>query len=76
LRAPPLCGRSCCETTAREAHARDFRVLFLSGGTACTGPKDDAARIHLSTFEVLDDLFAQLITIDEILRVRLRWRVG
>lgn len=23
----------CCETTAREAHAREFKVLFLSDGT-------------------------------------------
>jgi nicotinamidase-related amidase len=26
--------QACCDTTAREAHARDFRVLFLSDGTA------------------------------------------
>ncbi|WP_432838729.1 cysteine hydrolase family protein [Dactylosporangium sp. CA-092794] len=25
----------CCDTTAREASVRDFRVLFLSDGTAC-----------------------------------------
>jgi hypothetical protein len=24
----------CCDTTAREAHAREFKVLFLSDGTA------------------------------------------
>jgi len=24
----------CCETTAREAHAREFRVMFLKDGTA------------------------------------------
>jgi nicotinamidase-related amidase len=55
----------CCDTTAREAHARDFRVLFLSDGTASTGP--DAARFQRATLEVLDGLFAQVITVEEVL---------
>ena len=29
----------CCDTTAREANARDFRVLFLSDGTATGSPE-------------------------------------
>jgi nicotinamidase-related amidase len=55
----------CCDTTAREANARNFRVLFLSDGTAATGP--NARRLHESTIEVLDGLFAQITTIEEAL---------
>jgi nicotinamidase-related amidase len=33
----------CCETTAREATARDFRVSFLSDGTATFGFADNSA---------------------------------
>ena len=56
----------CCDTTAREAHARDFRVLFLSDATATTG--SDAARIQEATLEVLDGLFARVLTVDELLQ--------
>ncbi len=56
----------CCDTTAREASARDFRVLFLSDGTATTG--EDAAQFQKATIDVLDGLFAQVTTIDEVLQ--------
>jgi ureidoacrylate peracid hydrolase len=59
----------CCDTTAREAHARDFRVLFLSDGTATSGTSAaDADRFRKSTVEVLDGLFAQVITVEEVVR--------
>jgi nicotinamidase-related amidase len=36
----------CCETTAREAHAREYKVLFLSDGTATFDlPDSKGARI-------------------------------
>ncbi len=54
----------CCDTTAREAHARDFRVLFLSDGTATTGP--EGAQIQKATLEIMDGLFAQVLTVDEV----------
>lgn len=56
----------CCDTTAREANARDFRVLFLSDGTASTG--SEAAQTQQATLEVLDGLFAQVLTIEEVLQ--------
>jgi ureidoacrylate peracid hydrolase len=56
----------CCDTTAREANARDFRVLFLSDGTASTG--EDAAQFQKATVDFLDGLFAQVTTIDEVLQ--------
>jgi ureidoacrylate peracid hydrolase len=59
----------CCDTTAREAHARDFRVLFLSDGTATSGTSAaDADRLRSSTLEVLEGLFAQVLTVDEVVR--------
>jgi ureidoacrylate peracid hydrolase len=53
----------CCDTTAREAHARDFRVFFLSDGTATAA----GAEYQRLTLEVLDGLFAQVLTTDEVL---------
>jgi ureidoacrylate peracid hydrolase len=56
----------CCDTTAREANARDFRVLFLSDATATTG--SDAEPVQKMTLEVLDGLFGQVVTVEEVLR--------
>ena len=53
----------CCDTTAREAHARDFRVFLLSDGTAtAAGPEYQSL-----TLDVLDGLFAQVLSVDEVL---------
>jgi len=54
----------CCDTTAREANARDFRVLFLGDGTETTG--SEAAQMQKATLGVLDGLFAQVLTVDEM----------
>ncbi len=54
----------CCETTARDAFMRDYRVFFLIDGTA-TG-KDDH---HLATLKNLGFGFAYLITCDELIRM-------
>ena len=60
----------CCDTTAREANARDFRVLFLSDGTATSGvdQREEAAQFQKATIDVLDGLFAQITTIDGVLQ--------
>ncbi len=50
----------CCETTARDAFMRDYRVFFLIDGTS-TG-KDDH---HLATLKNLGYGFAYLMTCDE-----------
>jgi nicotinamidase-related amidase len=59
----------CCDTTAREANARDFRVLFLGDGTATGGsnPTTAAAR-QRATLETLGSVFAQILTVDEVVR--------
>lgn len=55
----------CCDTTAREANARDFEVMIVSDATASTG--DDPDRYQEQTLDVLAGLFAQVVTMDDIL---------
>lgn len=50
----------CCETTAREAFVRDFRVFFLADGTATEGEG-----YHHATLRNLAYGFAYLLTCDE-----------
>ena len=58
----------CCETTAREAAQRDFRVLFLRDGTAT---KDmggvSADRLQHATCASLGMVFAKVTTVDEVI---------
>jgi ureidoacrylate peracid hydrolase len=59
----------CCETTAREAMVRDFRVLFLSDGTATTGMGNlGAADLHNATLATLGTVFAQVLTIAQVVQ--------
>lgn len=57
----------CCETTAREANARDFRVFFLSDGTSTFAfggmTKEEIER---ATCVNLAHCFAQVLTVDEL----------
>lgn len=58
----------CCETTAREAAQHDFRVFFLSDGTATQEmngvPADELQRATLAS---LGMVFAQIATVDEMI---------
>jgi nicotinamidase-related amidase len=57
----------CCETTAREAMVRDFRVFFLSDGTATGGMGDvSPAELQKAALTTLGFLFAQVLTVDEM----------
>lgn len=59
----------CCETTAREAAVRDFRVFFLSDGTATGGIGEvSAAELQKATLATLGLLFAQVLTVDEMMQ--------
>jgi len=59
----------CCETTAREASVRDFRVFFLSDGTTTFDIGDvSAAELKRATCATLGFIFAQVLTVDEMLR--------
>jgi len=54
----------CCETTARDAFMRDYRVFFLIDGTA-TGRSE----LHLATLKNLGFGFAYLLTCDEFVQM-------
>jgi len=59
----------CCETTAREAAVRDFRVFFLSDGTTTFDIGDvSAAELKRATCATLGFLFAQVLTVDQMIR--------
>ena len=58
----------CCETTAREAIVRDFRVFFLSDGTATYDIGDQSAeQLQTATCTTLGFAFAQICTVSEII---------
>lgn len=58
----------CCETTAREAMVRDFRVFFLSDGTLATAPGGlTAEEAHRASLATLGALFAQVLPMDEMI---------
>jgi len=59
----------CCETTAREAMVRDFHVLFLSDGTTTFGMSNaSAAELQKATLATLGSLFAQVLTVGEMVQ--------
>lgn len=56
----------CCDTTAREATARDFRVLFLADGTATAGTTDlPPEAVQAATLATIADAFGQVIAIED-----------
>jgi nicotinamidase-related amidase len=58
----------CAETTAREACVRDFRVFFLSDGTATADMGGVShAELQRATCAVLAVAFAQVLTVDEMI---------
>jgi len=61
-----LCGvmtNLCCETTARDAFMRDFRVFFVHDATATS-----AKELHLASLINLAYGFAILVSTEEVLR--------
>lgn len=60
----------CCETTAREAAVRDFKVFFLSDGTGTSAMNGATAEeLQKATCATLGYLFAQIVTVDETIRM-------
>ena len=53
----------CCESTARDAFFRDFRIFFLADGTGSIA--DD---LHLGTLRALAYAFAYVTTVKEIIK--------
>jgi len=61
-----ICGvmtNLCCETTARDAFMRDFRVFFIEDATATVNPE-----LHLATLMNLAYGFAVIMKADELLK--------
>ena len=57
----------CCETTAREASQHDFRVVFLSDGTATREMNGVSAQeLQRATLASLSMVFTQLATVKEV----------
>jgi ureidoacrylate peracid hydrolase len=63
----------CCESTARDAFSRDYKVIFLSDGNATFDfpdvgfgavSADEAQRVALT---VLAMCFAQVSSVDEVI---------
>ena len=58
----------CCETTARDAFVRDYRVFFLADGTS-TVSED----FHLATLKNLSYGFATLLTCNRLIDIAKNW---
>lgn len=61
-----ICGiltNCCCETTARDAFMRDFRVFFLSDANAAV-----AEELHVATLKNLAYAFAHILDTDSLCR--------
>jgi nicotinamidase-related amidase len=59
----------CCETTVREAMVRDFHVFFMSDGTTTFKMGNaSAAELQKATLATLGFLFAQVITVEEMIQ--------
>src|SRR5690349_21097442 len=64
----------CCETTAREAAQHDFRVVFVSDGTATTEMNGVSAQnLQRATLASLGMVFAQIATVDEVAEKLRAW---
>jgi nicotinamidase-related amidase len=59
----------CAESTAREANARDFRVFFMSDGTATRDMGGvSSSELQRATCAVLAEAFAQVLSVDEMIK--------
>lgn len=66
----------CCETTAREAAQRDFRVIFLSDGTATKEMGGvSAADLQTATLASLGMVFAKIADTEQVIRAMERTTV-
>ena len=62
-----IASNICCETTAREAAQNDFRVVFLSDGTAAEEMNGVSAQdLQQATLASLGMVFAQIATIAQV----------
>ena len=66
----------CCETTAREATVRDFRVFFLSDGTTNAGAGDlSTQEVIRATCATIGRVFGEVLSIEQM-SARIRRAAG
>jgi len=64
-----ICTNVCCETTAREANMRDFKVFFMSDATATFNtPEASADQIQPVVLATLRAAFAQVEDTETMIR--------
>jgi ureidoacrylate peracid hydrolase len=62
-----ICTNVCCETTAREANMRDYKVFFVRDATACFDlPEVSAEQIQVAVCATLQMAFAQVETTESV----------
>lgn len=64
----------CCDMSAREAQARDIKVLFLSDSTAVAGPNPDA--VQSQTLRYIAALIGQVLSTEEAIAKIARGTTG
>jgi ureidoacrylate peracid hydrolase len=58
----------CCDTTAREANMRDYKVFFLGDGTGNRGLDNlTADQVKAAVLATLEFAFAQVVTVDRMI---------
>jgi biuret amidohydrolase len=76
VRAVVICGLMtsfCCETTARDAHGRDYEVLFAADANEGPDLEDPSGRpvphddVLRNTLTALGAGFAEIVTTDEVI---------
>lgn len=60
----------CCDTTARDAHSKGYKVFFVQDATAAIDLGDiPAAEVHKVTVAVQDFLFSEVVSTEEALKL-------
>ena len=60
----------CCDTTARDAHSKGYKVLYVKDATAAIDLGDiPAAEVHKVTVAVQGFMFSEVVTTEDILKL-------
>ena len=60
----------CCDTTARDAHSKGYKVLYVQDATAAIDLGDiPAADVHKVTVAVQGFMFSEVVTTEDILKL-------
>lgn len=63
-----ICTNVCCESTAREAAVRDFKVFFTSDGTATSAMQNvSSEELQRATCASIATVFGQVLSVDDVI---------